>query len=243
MSDVNPHFATTQWTLVWEAAKEDSSHGRPALAEIVRRYWQPLYSFGRKQGLSSQDAEDATQEFLAAVINGKLLEHADPAKGRFRAYLLTAWKRFLINQYRKNNAERRGGRQKVMSLDITQGERSWDILKSKEPDPDRVFMASWAESLLEEARLRLRRDYEQSGKSEIAASLLPRLTHSLDAAGYQRLAHELDRSVGAVKVAMHRLRQKFGHVLREVVAETVESEADIDQELDDLLDVLTTRQA
>jgi RNA polymerase sigma factor (sigma-70 family) len=231
-------FATTQWTLVWEAAKEDSQHGRPALAEVVRRYWQPLYLFARNQGLPSQDAEDATQEFLSGVMEGRLLEKADPAKGRFRTFLLVAWKRFLIDEFRKANTQRRGGGVQQVPLDVGTGEQNWLAVQSQEPDGERVFMRSWANSLLYESRERLRREYYSRGKSELFESLLPKLTTTIDGEEYQILADRLKLSVGAVKVALHRLRQKFGQTLRDVVAETVDESTDIDQELSDLLSVL-----
>ena len=223
---------------MWEAAQEDSQAGRPALTEVVRRYWQPLYLFARNQGLSSQDAEDATQEFLSGVMEGRLLAAADPAKGRFRTFLLVAWKRFLIDEFRKANAQRRGGWVQQVPLDVGTGEQNWLALQSQEPDAERVFMRSWANSLLHEARERLRRQYYQRGKSELFESLLPKLTSTIDGDEYEGLATRLKLSVGAIKVALHRFRQKFGQTLRDVVAETVDESSDIDQELSELLNVL-----
>ncbi len=239
MKHSNPQFATTQWTVVWRAAEEDSKHGRPALAEVVRRYWQPLYAFARRRGLSCEDAEDATQEFLSNVINGNLLASADPAKGKFRSFLLTAWKRFLVDQYRKQGATVRGGDVNLQSLDVNAGEQHWRELSSRDPDPDKTFHLSWATSLLEEARGRIRDEYEAKGKAALADALLPKLTHSLDSETYGQLAAELDMSTGAIKVAMHRLRQRFGSALREAVVETVEDSNDVDDELNEMLRVLS----
>lgn len=238
MSQSNPHFATTQWTLVWQAAKEDSKAGRPALAELVRRYWQPLYTFARRRGLSSEDAEDATQEFLSAVVEGDLLGNADPAKGKFRSYLLVAWKRFLVDQFRKGNAQKRGGEAVVMSIDVGNGEKQWLQLEAREPDADRVFLKSWAQSLLDEARHRLRQEYYSRNKSRLVESLLPKLTSNVAAEERKELASQLGLSQGAVKVAIHRMRQKFGEALRSVVSETVDEPEEVDKELDELLEVL-----
>ena len=239
MNHQNPQFATTQWTVVWKAAEEDSKHGRPALAEVVRRYWQPLYAFARRRGLSCEDAEDATQEFLSNVVNGSLLASADPAKGKFRSFLLTAWKRFLVDQYRKQGALVRGGDVKLESLDVSAGEQHWRELSSRNPDPDKIFNLSWATSLLEEAHRRIREEYEAKGKTELVDSLLPKLTHSLDSGSYAQLAAELEMTPGAVKVAMHRLRQRYGSALREVVVETLEDSGDVDAELNEMLRVLS----
>ncbi len=241
MNHSNPQFATTHWTVVWKAAQEDSRHGRPALAEIVRRYWQPLYLFARRRGLSSEDAEDATQEFLSQVMSGRMLESADPAKGKFRSFLLTAWKRFLVDEYRKKSSQRRGGDARHLSIDVNAGEQQWRQLCSKDPDPDRLFTLSWADSVLEEARQRLRREYVAKNKTELVETLLPKLTTALNAESYAQLAKQLQLSPGAIKVAIHRLRQRFGAALREVIAETVDDPRQVDAELNEMLRVLAAR--
>lgn len=204
----------------------------------MRRYWLPLYSSGRRQGLSNQDAEDATQEFLSGMIDGKLLDSADPTKGRFRNYLLTAWKRFLIDQYRKQNSERRGGQVVTLALDFEAGEKHWLALQSREPDPDRIFMRSWASSLLDEAKHRLRNDYVRRNRQTLFDALQPWLTHSPSAADYAELGSNLNSSTSTVKVALHRLRTRFGTLLREVVAETVDEPTEIDREISELLQLL-----
>ena len=238
MPDSNHSFATTQWTLIWKAASDDSKYARPALEEIMRRYWLPLYSSGRRQGLSNQDSEDATQEFLSGMINGKLLDSADPTKGRFRTYLLTAWKRFLIDHYRKQNSERRGGGTVTLALNFEAGEQHWLALQSREPDPDRMFMRSWASSLLEEAKNRLRIDYTRRNRQTLFEVLQPLLTQSPSASEYSQLGSQLNTSASTVKVALHRLRTRFGTLLREVIAETVDDPTDIDREINELLHLL-----
>lgn len=241
MTRQNPNFATTQWTLVWEAADEDSNVGRPALEELIRRYWQPLYNYARRQGLKREDAEDATQEFLSGVVSGRLLRTANPAKGKFRTFLLVAWKRFLIDQYRKRQTLRRGGDVKLVSLDFGTGERRWQDLEARESDPESLFALSWANSLLDEVRQRLEASYARRDRSQVFTVLMPRLTETLTKAQYDALAAELSLSPSAVKVALHRLRQRFGQTLREVVLETLDDPADIDTEIRELLSVLSTR--
>jgi RNA polymerase sigma factor (sigma-70 family) len=240
LTDPNPQFATTQWTLVWNAAAERNAEaGRPAIEELMRRYWQPLYHFARRQGLSREDAEDATQEFLSDIVLGKFLGQADPVKGKFRGFLLTAWKRFLIDQSRRQATERRGGRSVTVSLDVGTGELRWQELKSREQSPDRLFMASWAASLLDDVRQRLRNSYTERGRQGIFERLVPHLTDQLSAAEYETLARDMSLSPSAVKVALHRLRQRFGQTLREVVAETVDNPAEVDDEIRELLSTLT----
>lgn len=223
---------------MWEAAKEDSQHGRPALTELVQRYWQPLYAYALRKGLSPHDAEDATQEFLSQIVNGKLLGNADPAKGKFRSFLLTAWKRFLVDQFRRDHAAKRGGLAATISLDVASGEARWMELQSKHPNPDLAFNQLWATSLIDEAKQRLRKLYSARDRTELLDKLLPCLTQPLKAEEYSQIAHELGCSTSAVKVALHRLRQKFGTTLREVVAETVEDADSVDAEISELLETL-----
>ena len=224
---------------MWKAVSDDSQYARPALEEIMRRYWLPLYSSARRRGLSNQDAEDATQEFLGGMIDGKLLDSADPAKGRFRTYLLSAWKKFLIDQYRKQSSQRRGGQAVTYALDFQSGEKHWRALESREPDPDRVFMRSWASSLLEEVGDRLCADYARRNRQAMFEALQPWLTRSPSAAQYAEIGNRFNSSASAVKVALHRLRTRYGTLLREVVSETVDDPSDIDREIKELLELLT----
>ena len=167
-----------------------------------------------------------------------MLDSADPTKGRFRTYLLAAWKRFLIDQYRKQNSERRGGQALTLAPNFEIGEQHWLALQSREPDPDRMFMRSWASSLLDEAKNRLRTDYARRNRQTLFDMLQPWLTQSPSAAEYSELGSHLKSSASTVKVALHRLRTRFGTLLREVIAETVDDPADIDREINDLLQLL-----
>jgi RNA polymerase sigma factor (sigma-70 family) len=238
LAQSNHQFATTHWTLVKSAASEDSQWARPALNELVRRYWLPLYSFARKRGLSSEDAEDATQEFLITFVDRHVLDRADPAQGRFRAFLLTAWKRFLVDQHRKHSAQRRGGDLQKLSIDFSHGEQYWTGMLTREPDPDRIFMRSWATSMLDAVRDRLRTEYSQRNKAPLFEALVPWLTESPTASQYQQLALDFTSSPSAIKVALHRLRSRFGATLRAMVEETVDSPADVDNEISVLLESL-----
>ena len=209
------------------------------MEELIRRYWNPLYSFARRNGLGREDAEDATQEFLSLVVRGDLLESADPAKGKFRSFLLVAWKRFLVNDYRRKNAARRGGDVKLLSLDFNASERRWLEIEAQHPDPERAYTVCWAKSLLDEVRDRLQRMYSGRDRSELFAALQSRLTETLTHTQYEQLAGELSLSPSAVKVALHRLRQRFGQTLREVVLETLDDPSEIDAELAELRSVLS----
>jgi DNA-directed RNA polymerase specialized sigma24 family protein len=169
----------------------------------------------------------------APAVRGRL-RNANPAKGKFRAFLLVAWKRFLIDEFRRRQTLRRGGDVKLLSLDFRTGEQRWQELESREPDPDRLYAQIWANSLLDEVRCRLQESYARRDRSKVLIALMPRLTESLAKSQYDQLAGELSLSPSAVKVAMHRLRQRFGQLLREVVLETLEDESEIDAEIGEL---------
>jgi len=241
MSDSHAPCTTTQWTLVLRAATEDSDHGRPAFEQFVQRYWKPLYSFARQRGLSTSDAEDATQEFLSSLLDRSWLIQADPAKGRFRSFLLTTLKQFLIDRYRKEHRQRRGGDMRKWSLDVMAGERTFLMATAHQPDEDRSFMLAWANSILEATRMRLRNEYAGRANLRVHDALSPYLTLPIDQATYLNLSKQLDLSTSALRVALHRLRQRFGESLRDMISETVATPDEVDQELRELLDVLTAR--
>lgn len=238
MSEWGNGFATTQWTLVWNAAKEDPANGRPAFAELFTRYWQPLYYLGRRQGLSPNDTEDALQAFFAELLGDSLLQKAEPTSGRFRTLLNVAWKRFLIDEYRKKSAQKRGGKLQRISLEIDATERDWQHLTTTTTDPDAVFLTAWAESVLRDVRLRLADEYAARGRSEQFAVLIEVVSSPIDQSGYDDLAQQLSSTVGAAKVALHRLRRRYGEMLRSVIAETVSDESEIDSEIEVLLAAL-----
>lgn len=228
-------FATTQWTLVWTAAKEDPQSARPAFAELFGRYWQPLYYVARRQGLSPEDAEDALQQFFANLLSDSFLDKAHPTAGRFRSYLNVAWKRFLVDGYRMQAAQKRGGMVKHLSLNVAGLEPIWQAKSCHTPEIDQLFAASWAENILNQVRSQLSQEYAARGRCGLFALLIAHISQPLDSNGYKHLATQAELSSGAVKVALHRLRRRFGETLRQVIAETVASPAEIDAELDDLL--------
>lgn len=228
-------FATTRWTLVLKAAAEDPAYDRPALGELMARYWQALYGYARFKGLSASDAEDATQEFLSQLLDRGFLEKADPLKGRFRSFLLTAWKRFLIDRHRYETREQRGGQIKHRPIAIDSAEQHWltsRILYST--DPDRAFMLDWVNGIMEQTRLRMQQDYSSGGREVFFKTMFPLLSNSLDENDYQSLAKELKTTSNAIKVGLHRLRQRFAQKLREVVAETVEEPEETESEIREL---------
>lgn len=236
-----PPFATTRWTMVMRAAAEDPAGSRPALSELFHRYRHPLYAVARTRGMGPEDASDAVQEFFCQLLEGDLLRQAEPQRGRFRAFLMTAWRRFLVDQYRRETAVKRGGRATIASLNGDDLEAVWQTSGRSNEDPELIFNRQWAESLIEAARQAVLEDYGQRGRLALAETLFPLVTTVADRDRVATLAAELRMTPTAVKVALHRLRMRFGETMRMLVAETVEDPLEIDAELDALLAVFPAR--
>lgn len=232
-------FATTRWTMVNAAGGPGDDRASAALAELCEIYWPPLYGYLRGRGYPPEEAQDLTQGFFARLLETQAIRSADPTRGRFRAFLLTALKRFVINEYERATAERRGGRHLHFQLDLTEAERAFAAAHRLEETPDRLFDRKWAAIVLERALARLRAEYAAAGKGHVATALLPYLTESTDLLSYRTVAVDLGLSEGAVKVAVHRLRQRYGVMLRAEVAETVSGEQEVDAELRDLLKAIS----
>ena len=236
MTDARPGgFATTRWSRVNAAAERGHSGAETALGELCEIYWPPLYAYLRKRGHRPEEAQDLTQGFFAKLLETNGIRAADPARGRFRAFLLTALKHYAINEYERSTAARRGGKHLHFTLDFEGAERGYVADARNAETPDRLFDRKWAAIALDRAMQRLRDDCEASGKGEIARALIPYLTDTGDLPGYRDVASQLQLTEGAVKVAVHRLRQKYGAMLRAEIAETVSGEEEIEAEMRELL--------
>ena len=232
-------FATTRWTMVSAAGGASDAHSRGALTELCQVYWPPLYSYLRRRGHTREEAEDLTQGFFARLLERKDLRTADPVRGRFRGFLLTALKRYVINQHERATAVRRGGPMPI-TLNFDDAERSYAHGLGSDDSPERVFDRKWAALCLDRALASLRAEYHQAGKGPVADVLLPYLTDSGELPSYREAAARLEMTEGAVKVAVHRLRQRFGAILRLQIADTVLSPADADEEMRELIRVVAT---
>lgn len=232
-------FMTTHWSLVLATSPDDAQGrtvARRALAELCTTYWYPLYAFVRLRGHGPEAAQDLTQAFFTRLLESGGLEGADPAKGRFRSYLLGAMKNFLANDWHRARARKRGGEVRFVDLDALEPEARYAIAPSTEENPDRRFYREWAVTTLDGARQRLRAEYERKGKGELFAELEGFLTG--EEPDRQQVAERLGLTGGALEVAVHRLRRRLRDAIRAQIAETVADPAEIDQEMRDLLAVL-----
>ncbi|MFN9721395.1 MAG: RNA polymerase sigma factor [Planctomycetota bacterium] len=224
-------FATTCWSLILEAGDRTAPEADQALAELCTAYWLPLYAFARRKGYSRDDAADSTQDFFSRIIERSLLASADPHRGRFRTFLLTLFQRFLANEFEKGQAIKRGGRVALFSMDPHEGEERYAAELTDERTPDRVFEQQWAMTVLHRSVDRLRDEFTQKGKQSFFDECRSFLTGGFGDPVYAEVASRLQMSEGAMRVAVHRLRERFRDLLRQEVARTVGSEQDVDDEL------------
>lgn len=223
------HFDTTRWSLVRAAGRDDTFAAHRALSELCEQYWFPVYSFIRRRGHDHDQALDLTQGFFARLLERDGLATADPAKGRFRSYLLGACQHFLANEHDFAAAEKRGGGQTLLSLNFANADSRYGVEPADGHSAEQEFERRWALALLEQTLAGLRAEYLEAGKQ----SLFERLKASLtgESSSHAAIADELGMSEGAVKVAAHRLRQRYRERLRAAIAETVDSPAEIDDEI------------
>lgn len=235
--DQNPAFTTTQWTVVLNA-RDDSPQAAEALGRLCARYWYPLYAFVRHRGYSKEEAEDLTQEFFKRLLSGNFLNLADPARGRFRAFLLTAIKNFLVNEWEKLRAQKRGGGTAIfVPLETIDLEARYCRDMASEQTPDRLYDRRWALTVIEQAFARIREEFKGE-KAEWFDSVKPLLLGDQPDGTYKSLAGKLGTNEGALKVAVHRLRQRFGVSLRQIIAETLSNPGDADAEVAELIAAL-----
>ena len=225
-------FGQTQWSVVLAAAgKRDVALAEQSLEKLCRVYWLPLYTYIRRQGESPHDAQDLTQEFFARLLEKDFLGSVDQTKGRFRSFLLASLKHFLSHQRDRARAQKRGGGQILLSLDFSEAETSIGFQPADEQTPEKAFEKRWALTLLEQSLARLRKEYSDRGKQDLFAQLKTTLTEGRGCVAYAELATRLGMSEASVKMAVHRLRQRYREVLRAEIAETVAQKSEVEDEL------------
>jgi len=221
-------FHTTRWSLVSQlrAGEADESGARRALAELCSRNWFPVYAFIRRTGMAANDAEDATQGFFQHVLMHELLAKARRERGRFRSFLLGCLKHFLGNEWQKSQAQRRGAHLAAVHLDALEAEERYHIeVEALSTSDEDVFDQSWAHGILDSAMRQLRAEQRDEARFDLLA---PALTGREDRAA---LMQATGMNESALKVTIHRLRKRYRELLRAAVAETVETDAEVDAEL------------
>ena len=237
MPDIGTHavFATTHWSVVLAARDGETSQATEALEQLCRAYWYPLYAFVRRQGHSPEEAQDLTQEFFARLLEKDYLSHLTHREGRFRSFLLKFLQHFLANERHKIRAQKRGGGHAHISLDELNAEQRYRLEPPDADSPERAFERHWARTLIQRSLARLREDYDARGKAELFERLKDFHPGERGAVSYAELGAQLGLSEGAVKVAVHRLRQRHRELLREEIKQTVTTAAELEDEVRHLI--------
>ena len=211
---------------------------RNALEQLCRGYWYPLYAYARRQGLSVDDAQDLTQGFFADLLRREDLRKVRQERGRFRSYMLAGMHNRILNRSREQRAQKRGGDVVILSIDEERGEQRYQLEPPTEETPETIFERSWAMAVLKLAIDRLRDEYDKAGRSDLFHELQLYLPSAEKPPSYRELADRLGMGVSAVTMTVHRMRQRFGFLLKEELRQTVSSEEEFEEELRHLFSVI-----
>ena len=222
---------TTHWSLVLSAQDKISPRTAEALESLCRTYWYPLYAFARRTGYSPADAEDLTQGFFARLLEKDYLKSAAREKGRFRTFLLTAFKRFLANQWDREHTLKRGGFVPTISIEQDAAESRFAGEPADRRQPDKLFDRQWATALIECVMVRLQQEYLASGRAKLFEHLRGCLARDESALPYGEIATRLNLTQAAVKMGVQRLRARYREILRDEIAHTVSSAEEVEEEI------------
>ena len=227
-------FATTRWSLIVEAGQDAPS----ALSDLITIYWYPLYAFARRRGSRADEAQDLVQGFFAALIEKRFLQSADPERGRFRTFLLTAFKRYAAKEYEKSSAQKRGGDRVKLSLDFAVGEERYRLEPADDTTPERLYERRWALALLEKVLGDLEREYGRRDKSELFRELRPFLVAGTPDCAKTDVTERLGLTPEAFRVALHRMRKRYRVLLEAEILETLTNPAEMGDEIRHLMQAL-----
>jgi RNA polymerase sigma-70 factor (ECF subfamily) len=236
LPDSAAQFATTHWTVVL-ASQSSSPQANQALERLCRSYWPPLYAYVRRRGYHPEVAQDLTQEFFSRLLQRNDLAQVKPELGRFRSFLLASMKHFLANEWYSAQTQKRGGGQARLSWDETV-ERQYQLEAAEQTTPETLFEKRWALNVLEQALTQLGQEYARAGKRDLFEALKVFLSGDKKLIPQEEIAARLGISLNAFRVALHRLRQRYGEALRDQIAGTVSCPAEIEEEIRYLMSVL-----
>src|SRR6266850_7678026 len=224
-------FATTHWSVVLAAGAPDSVPARRALETLCRAYWYPIYVYVRRKGHGPDDAQDLTQEFFAQLISKHHLKLADQTKGKFRTFLLTGLDFFLAREWSRSHRQKRGGQFSFISLDQQTPEERYRLEPADGDTPEKKFAREWALAVLKQAMDALERECEANGKGSLFREARNLLSGERDSGAYAGISQRLGMGPGAARMAVLRLRQRHGELLRAELAQTVSRAEEVDEEM------------
>jgi RNA polymerase sigma factor (sigma-70 family) len=230
-------FTTTHWSVVLEAQGE-SPAAQEALEKLCRTYWRPIYAFLRRQGFPPEEAEDITQGFFAQLLERRSLDAVRKEKGRLRSYLLGALKYFVADEQRRAMAVKRGKGQRLIPLEELRGENRVEMEPADPVTAEMIYERRWALTVLERVLGRLKDEYVAVGKAALFDSLKELLPDEPGSPSQAEIAARLGMTENAIRQAFYRFRQRYQSLLREEIANTVATPADIEDELRHLIAVV-----
>lgn len=231
-------FLTTHWTVVIEAAHPGAAGALEAFSQLYQDYWYPLYAYVRRRGYLSTEAEDITQNFFLRLLQKRSLAGLQREGGRFRSFLLSALGNFLANEWDRARAQKRGGGTTPIPIEIEDGEVRFARELADQETPESLFEKRWAFTLLEHVMRRLQGECILEGRAAFFDNVRIHLQGERQGPSYAEIASRHGMNEGSVKVAVHRLRQRYGHLLRDEIARTVSSPNEVDEELRYLIRVV-----
>jgi|SRR5258706_4281333 len=222
-------FTTTHWSVVLAAAREPSPEASHALAELCGTYWYPLYAYVRRKGYDVSDAQDLTQGFFAKFLEKNYVGAVDRRKGKFRSFLLASLEHFLAKQWTRAHRLKRGGGQIIIPLDASDPEERYRLELFDDWTAERIYERRWALTVLEQAMFALKSEY--AARERLFNALQPFISGEDDAVSYAELAARLKMNKGTVRMAVHRLRQRYAEAVRNEIARLVQRPEEIEEEL------------
>lgn len=225
-------FPSTHWSLVLAAGDSAAPTAARALENLCGAYWQSVYAFSRRMGATAEDARDLTQAFFADLLRGNPLKRADPARGRFRSYVLGALKHFLADQHDHAQAHKRGGGIEFIPIDLVLAESRYGLEPAVEEAPGAAYDRAWALAVLDRALGRLREEFLLSGRTALFDDLKAFLTGDRGDLTFAQVAQQLRITEGAAKMTVTRMRQRFRALVRHELAQGVLTNSELGEEIE-----------
>jgi len=236
----DPTFHTTHWSAILAARGDDSTAAQAALCQLCQAYWYPLYAYIRRRGNPPEEAADLTQAFFARLIEKDYLGDLAPGTGRFRSFLLASLKHFLANEWDRAQTQKRGGGKPVISLDDNTDEERFQLEPVDPVTPEILFERRWACTILEQVLGRLREEFVRTERTALFDELKVFLSADQAQVSYAQIGLRTGLKESTVKVAVHRLRRRYGELLRAEIASTVQDPHEVEDEVRHLIAVLSS---
>ncbi len=227
-------FATTHWSVVMAASSSSSPLYKEALSNLCQTYWFPLYTYLRRKGCDIHLAEDYIQAFFMRMLEKHYLNKVEQNRGKFRSFLLMALKRFVADQQDLAQAFKRGGGHKRLSIDLEFAEGKYALESVSDLSPERIFEKSWAIAILDQTMAQLEAEFANMNKKKLFDCLKVYIGGDVNSVPYSKVAAELNMTKDAVKTAVYRLRRRYRQQLRDIIAQTVTTQEQIDEEIREL---------